>query len=208
MATAAADLFTRSACRAYPRRTVSGLRRIGMAGTLGEAFMDQRPALLRFLRARGAGEDAEDMIQELWLKLEAASAVQADDALAYLYRMAHNLMLDRRRAAVRRRLREENYQGTGVADDTPDAEQALLARDRLRHVDRALAALGRRTDYIFRRHRVDGIPQRDIAAELGVTLSAVEKHLQKAYRALVSAQSAYAQDSEPAIGLEAHDDAR
>lgn len=171
-----------------------------MTGTLDEAFMSHRPALLRYFRARGANEEAEDLLQDLWFKLSAAGPIEADDPLAYLYRMAHNLMLDRRRAAVRRRVREEDYQGdSGDADDTPDAEHVLLARERLRHVDKVLAALGPKTDYIFRRHRVDGIPQRDIAAELGVTLSAIEKHLQKAYRAVAAARATEA-DHHPVRG--------
>jgi RNA polymerase sigma-70 factor (ECF subfamily) len=44
---------------------------------------------------------------------------------------------------------------------------------------------GERTDHIFRRHRVEGASQKEIAKELGISLSAVEKHLQKAYRALI-----------------------
>jgi len=161
-----------------------------MTGTLDEAFTSHRPALLRYFRARGANEEAEDLLQDLWVKLSAATDVAPDDALAYLYRMAHNLMLDRRRAALRRRRREEDYHDLlGDTDETPDAEHVLLARERLRHVDRLLASLGSRTDYIFRRHRVEGIAQKDIAAELGVTLSAIEKHLQKAYRAVATSSA-------------------
>ena len=35
------------------------------------------------------------------------------------------------------------------------------------------------------RYRIDGIPQREIAGEIGISLSAVEKHLQRAYRTVV-----------------------
>lgn len=179
-----------------------------MTGALDEAFMVHRPALLRYFRARGASEEADDLLQDLWFKLSAAGSVAIDDPLAYLYRMAHNLMLDRRRAAMRRRVREENYQGiVGEADETPNAEHVLLARERLRQVDRILAALGPRTDHIFRRHRVEGIAQRDIAAELGVTLSAVEKHLQKAYRAVAATQAEFAAAEAGGV-REARDDRR
>ena len=37
---------------------------------------------------------------------------------------------------------------------------------------------------IFRRHRVDEVPQRKIAEEFGVSLSTVESDLRRAYRAL------------------------
>ena len=161
-------------------------------GGLQAVFMAQRPALLRFLRARGAGEDAEDLLQDLWMKLEGAPpAVPVAEPLAYLYRAADNLMLDRRRSAVRRIAREDAWGEAadgaepGVSD-APSAERVLSGRDELRRVQSALDALGERTSAIFRRHRVDGIGQRDIATESGISLSAVEKHLQKAYRALAT----------------------
>jgi len=162
------------------------------AGGLHAVFMAQQAALLRFLRARGAGDAAEDVLHDLWLKLEAAPAQgPVAEPLAYLYRAADNLMLDRRRSAVRRTIREDAWGEAadgaepGVSD-APSADRVLASREELRRVQAALDALGARTAAIFRRHRVDGLGQRDIAAEEGISLSAVEKHLQKAYRALVA----------------------
>ena len=43
---------------------------------------------------------------------------------------------------------------------------------------------GTRPAAIFRRHRVDEVPQRKIAEEFGVSLSTVESDLRRAYRAL------------------------
>lgn len=184
-------------------------------GALAETFMIHRPALLRYLRARGAGGDADDLLQDMWIKLGSCNDYTTiRDQLAYLYRMAHNLMLDRRRSAMRRQGREQVYHGEvhgsdGMTDDAPGAERTLIARDRLRHIDLALSALGTRADFIFRRHRVEGIPQRQIAEELGITLSAVEKHLQRAYRAVSAAQRSYAEDgSSDPVNREAEDDAR
>jgi RNA polymerase sigma-70 factor (ECF subfamily) len=37
---------------------------------------------------------------------------------------------------------------------------------------------------IFRRHRIDGLPQRQLAEEFGVSLSTVESDLRRAYAAL------------------------
>jgi RNA polymerase sigma-70 factor (ECF subfamily) len=39
---------------------------------------------------------------------------------------------------------------------------------------------------VFRRHRVEGIPQRQVAEEFGVSLSTVESDLRKAYAALAA----------------------
>jgi len=161
---------------------------------LEQIYMLNRDPLLRFLRARGAGEAAEDLLQELWIKAAAGAAGPVRDPLAYLYRTANNLMLDRRRSELRQAKRDHEWSGA-VSEDgepaspSPSSEAILLARDELELTRAALLALGDRTETIFRRFRLDGASQRQIAAELGISLSAVEKHLQKAYRALIDLRS-------------------
>ncbi len=160
------------------------------ASGLEAVFLNNRPALLRFLRARGAGDSAEDLLQELWIKAAAAASGPVADPLAYLYRSANNLMLDKRRSEIRSSKRDEDWTGaTGGAEigvsDAPSSERMLIARERLAAAEAALHELGERTERVFRRYRVEGASQREIADEMGISLSAVEKHLQKAYRALV-----------------------
>lgn len=155
---------------------------------LEAAFLASRPALIRFLRARGAGTDAEDIAQDMWLRLSGIAG-QLDDPVAYLYRMADNLVIDRKRSQLRRSRREEDWEvsaGTTTPNvsDLPSPERSMLARERLRTVEERLAGLGERTMTIFRRFRVDGVSQVRIADEQGISVSAVEKHLQKAYRAI------------------------
>jgi RNA polymerase sigma-70 factor (ECF subfamily) len=156
---------------------------------LEAVFMENRAALLRFLRARGAGEGAEDLLQEMWVKASAGASGPIADPLAYLYRAANNLLLDRRRAELRAQKRDHEWHDLGGGalgvSEAPSGERVLIAREQLQAAEAALKALGERTDFVFRRFRVDGQSQRDIADELGISLSAVEKHLQKAYRALV-----------------------
>jgi RNA polymerase sigma-70 factor (ECF subfamily) len=161
-----------------------------MAGGIEAVFLSNREALLRFLRARGAAADAEDLLQELWLKVSAAPARPVAEPLGYLYRMANNLMLDQRRSEGRRKVREFEWTApdaarpTGVPEVT-SAERVLAAREQVKAIEDALAALGERTEAIFRRYRLDGVAQQEIAREYGISVSAVEKHLQRAYRALV-----------------------
>ena len=57
---------------------------------LEAVFMENRAALLRFLRARGAAEHAEDLLQEMWIKASAGASGPIADPLAYLYRVARN----------------------------------------------------------------------------------------------------------------------
>lgn len=161
---------------------------------LEAVFLDSRAPLLRFLRARGAGDAAEDLLQELWIRASKGAAGPIAEPLSYLYRAANNLILERRRGELRATRRDEQWtESTGGAEigvsDLPSGERVLIAREELAAAEAALTALGERTDYIFRRYRVEGAGQRQIAEELGISVSAVEKHLQKAYRVLVDLRS-------------------
>lgn len=162
-----------------------------MATGLSAIFMNNRPALLRFLRARGAGDDAEDLLQDMWMKLEAKDLGPVADPLPYLYRMANNLMLDRYRSSTRRERREQDWAaGAGgvMADPSEDVaiDERLILAERLEEARAVLRSLGPRVELVFRRFRMEGVGQRLIADELEVSLTTVEKDLQKAYRAMIA----------------------
>lgn len=163
----------------------------GMATGLSAIFMANRSALLRFARARGAGDEAEDLLQDMWMKLEAKDLGPVSDPLPYLYRMANNLMLDRYRSATRRERREQNWaEGAGgvMADPAEDiaVDDRLILNEALDEARAVLRDLGPRVELVFRRFRIEGVGQRVIADELGVSLTTVEKDLQKAYRAMLT----------------------
>lgn len=165
------------------------------ATPLEEAYLAHRERLARFLRARGAGEAAEDLLQELWLRLAAAPDQAAAAQIGYMMRAADRLMIDRyrseRQAAARDRAWAEAQ--PGLADNiapAPGPERELAARQEVAAVQRALEAVGPRAAAIFRRHRIDGTPQRDIAAEFGVSLSTVESDLRRAYATILEARRA------------------
>jgi len=153
----------------------SGLQRV---------LENERPRLLRFLAARGAGDDAEDVLQDLWHKLSSAEARPVADPVSYLFRAAENVLRDRQRASISRAKRQHEWQDLSGSDAAPQGDRVLIARERLREAEATLLALGPRVDQIFRRYRLEGMGQAAIARELGVSLSSVEKDLQKAYRAL------------------------
>ena len=169
---------------------------IALTAPLAEAFLAQRERLLRFLRARGAGEAAEDLLHELWLRLSGAADPEAAAGIGYMMRAADRLMIDRYRAERQARLRDKAWAEAqpGLADNiapAPGPERAIAARQQVAAIEAALADLGPRAAAIVRRHRVDGVPQRDIAAEFGVSLSTVESDLRRAYARILDARRAF-----------------
>ena len=145
--------------------------------------LNERARFLRFLASRGAGDEAEDLLHELWQRLANAPGTPVADPVSYIFRAAENLMRDVRRSRISRERRQFDWHETASAPhEQPDGERALIAREQLRMIDAALQALGNRIACVFRRYRIDGVSQAKIAEELGVSLSSVEKDLQKAYR--------------------------
>lgn len=155
---------------------------------LKAVFLVERPMLLRLLTARlGNPADAEDALQDMWMKLDQNAASLHGQPIAqpaaYLYRMASNLAADRRIATSRTVARDTAWlDAQPVAEAHPDAERTLLARERLARIEAALAAMPPRMRDALRLFRVEGVPQKQIAERLGMTVSGVEKLLRRAVR--------------------------
>ena len=153
---------------------------------LKAVFLAEQPMLLRLLIARlGNRADAEDALQDMWLKLDQntpQSPVQPiAQPAAYLYRMAANLAADRRIAAVRAGARDTAWLNVQPgAEEQPTAERTLLGRERLARIEAALAAMPPRMSAALRLYRVEGVPQKQIAERLGMTVSGIEKLLRRA----------------------------
>ena len=167
---------------------------LAMPSLLQTLILTMRPSLVRFLARRGASiEEAEDLAQDLFLKAGDLEGRPIGEPTAYLYRMADNLFLDRRRSAIRRQRREEDWAGQSGVSETSigqtRADYELDARRSLEVVEEALASLPDRTADIFRRFRINGERQKAIAMELGISVSAVEKHLQRAYDVVLRAKA-------------------
>jgi RNA polymerase sigma-70 factor (ECF subfamily) len=152
---------------------------------LAAVYIERREDLRRFFQARlGGRADVEDLVQELYLKVQAVTGEEIDNPPAYLYRLASNLMLDRLRRAKRTGARETewrraNHATVGALDvaDIPDAESAVIARQRLERLSQALTTLSPVTQQVFRLHKFEGLTHVETAAQMGISRSAVEKHV-------------------------------
>ena len=156
---------------------------------LQRIFEENREQLLRYLRAHGAGDAAEDLLQELWLKLAASAQGPIASPRSYLFRAATNLMIDLRRSESQQQRREIEWSGLtdrlphSAAND-PGPERELVGRRTLERVQAELQKLPTRALSIFRKHRIEGLTQREIASSMGLSASTIESDLRMVYRLL------------------------
>jgi RNA polymerase sigma factor (sigma-70 family) len=141
-----------------------------------------RPALLKYFRrkTRSAAE-AEDLTQDVLVRaLTHANWQSPDQAKGYIFRIAVNCWHDRQR-----RLRAQRHE---VAHDELEIEQAgverppetvLVIREQLIQVVRALEAMSERTRAVLMLIKLEQMRAAAVAEMLGISESAVNKHLAK-----------------------------
>nr|WP_256203273.1 sigma-70 family RNA polymerase sigma factor [Sphingopyxis sp. YR583] len=151
---------------------------------LGTAY---RPALMAFFvrRVRSTAE-AEDMTQEIFMRLADADLDQIERPESYLFRMAANLVRDRaRRDRVQTGIKDEYAQLPGIGIEFLDPHRVAEGHDMLRALDAGLAELPERTRHIFILYRIENVSKKVIADQFGITDSAIEKHVRRAMRYLI-----------------------
>jgi RNA polymerase sigma factor (sigma-70 family) len=141
-----------------------------------------RGVLGRVVRATRGSPQAEDYLHSAFLRLEDyRQAHSVENPAGFLVRAAVNIAADEARRPAARTTEPRPVEDLiDIADSEPLADEVLAARKRLERVKAGLAQLSPRTREIFLMHRVEGLKYREIAAELGITVSAVEKHVAKA----------------------------
>jgi RNA polymerase sigma-70 factor (ECF subfamily) len=142
-----------------------------------------RAVLLRYFARRGVDpSDLEDLTQEVFTRLSArAHLVNIERRDAYLFETAAHVAVDHhRRAAVRHRQFHDTYEDSlhGSRDFSPERVQA--GREELELLSVALRELPERTRHVFLLARLEILPYAQIAQQLHISTSAVEKHLVKA----------------------------
>ncbi|WP_248768402.1 RNA polymerase sigma factor [Pseudomonas sp. MWU12-2345] len=149
-----------------------------------QVFLSQRSQMEALVSRRvGCRATAADLVQDLFLRFWRRPLVQVEELSTYLLRCAGNIAIDHLRSeGVRVRVNEgwlpEQQDNQGC-----EPEAALEAGNDLRHVEAALRSLPERTRQIFLLNRIHGRKYTEIAKVMGLSQSAVEKHMMRALEA-------------------------
>jgi len=144
--------------------------------------------ILGFLRRR-IGEDAEEVAQDVWVKITTANPDCADDASfrAYVYVVARRLLIDRYRRKRLDLVPLDRGEEPGVA---PDAHSRLAAEQMAAVVQRTLGQMKPEVAEVFWLRTREGVAFKDIAERQGCSINtalgrmhAVVKRLKRALAA-------------------------
>ncbi len=147
--------------------------------------MPLRPKLLAHVR-RIIGDDSEseDLVHEALVKVMTITEWRrVSSPLAFLKVVARNRMFDdaRHRRMVSFQLHADMGR-LGCMDGTADPLLSCSGQEEIRILAQLIAALPPMCQRVFLLRRIQGMAPTDIAMELGLSLSTVEKHLRRAQR--------------------------
>ncbi len=144
-----------------------------------------RSSLFRyFLLHLGGREDAEDLAQEVFVRFAQQKSTQPiANVEAFLFRIAANLLRDRfrrnRTHHVQSHFPIDEYAGEPLGE-APSEQHVYEGQEQLRAFLQALDELPPKCRAVFLLQRYEGMSYSAVAQHLGVSVSAVEKHMMKA----------------------------
>lgn len=148
-----------------------------------------RPVLTRFFQRRiNDPAEVDDLVQEVFLRLTRRGSLQDIANLeGYVFQTAANVLRDR----LRQRLSHQVAQHEEISEDHPEdaaftPERVLLGKEAIQQLSQALFELPERTRTVFFLCRIEGIPYAEVGERLGISLSAVNKHMARAIEFLMT----------------------
>lgn len=133
-------------------------------------------------RRVGCRATAADLVQDLFLRFWRRPLVQVEELSTYLLRCAGNIAIDHLRSEGTRARVSEGWEPE-QDNHGSEPQAAVEASNDLRHVEKALRSLPERTRQIFLLNRIHGRTYGEIARAMGLSQSAVEKHMMRALEA-------------------------
>lgn len=155
---------------------------------MGKTIAETIKRLRHALRRRGvSAEEAEDLIQEAYQRLEAYRREKpVEHPEGFLARTAINLAIDAARRRKRANIVDEPIENYTIVDESPQPDAVYAARKRLDRLNEGFAALDPITRQMIRAQRMEGLSVAAIAAQHGLSVSATEKRLAKGMLFLVN----------------------
>ena len=149
------------------------------------SLLKHQRALIAYLRKMlGSEQDVQDVAQDVYLKMYNVCNYQDIEApRAFMLRTAHNTVIQRYRHDSRVPMESvADFDELGVHNNEPDFADQVDSKRRLAILAEAVEQLPPVCRRIFVMRKAEGMSQQEIARELGISESTVEKHAVKGMR--------------------------
>jgi RNA polymerase sigma factor (sigma-70 family) len=163
----------------------------GAEQTNARWFFDEVHTHERSLKAylRGAFpsvRDVDDVVQESYLRIwKARLAKPIRSSKQFLFQVARHLAVDRiRRDRVSPIDRVTELNEVNVIDTAPTGAELACTREEVRLLAEAIHSLPARCQEVIILRQIHGMPQKEIAARLGISVLTVQVHVVKGLRRL------------------------
>jgi RNA polymerase sigma factor (sigma-70 family) len=148
-------------------------------------MMQYGPALRRYFIKRVGAAEAEDLVQDVFLSMQArGEGARIDNIEGYLFRTAANVLVRRRQRRGWDWDRHSSLDEIAEPHDELSPERVLMGKEAMDRVVDVLSDLPPRTAEAFFLHRFEDMTYEDIARRMGVSVKAVEDLMRRALRRL------------------------
>ena len=148
---------------------------------LSRHVLKHEPALRMWLgRRRIAGLEIDDIVQETYARLITVDQVDGIGNIKnYMFQTAYSVLVSHvRRSKIVTFETVTDLEQLGATRESSPEDQ-VIDRDELNRLARAVADLPGKVRDVFVLRRINGLSQRDVARELGLSESTVEKHMSR-----------------------------
>jgi len=167
--------------------TMSTSRAAVQTQTVGPDVGAFIPQLRAFFSSKVHRDDIDDLIQEVLIKMHGRDTSEIENFDGYLFQVGMNVLRDRfRREQVRRRSDHCELVEQHHPQDEFSPERIVWAREELRNTLAAMSELPERSRKILVLLRWEGLTYTQVAERLDISVSAVEKHVTRSMRHLMS----------------------
>lgn len=158
---------------------------------VGANIIPHERDLRLWLRRRLPAASVDDVVQEAYCRIAALEgSAHILNGRAYFFRVAGNIVLEQaRRARTASIDTPSDPDFEALADEGPSPERVVSARRDLEQVRALIAGLPERCRNVFVLRRIEGLPQKEVAARLGVTENVVEQQSVRGLRLILAAMS-------------------
>jgi RNA polymerase sigma-70 factor (ECF subfamily) len=146
-------------------------------------LVESRPALVRYFSPRvHAQQEIEDLVHDVLVRLvRNRDFAEGEGVRGYVFQTANSVLVDHiRRCATNRTELQAPADLESHEDEGFGPDRVLQGRQELARATAILMELPERTRTVFILRRMEGMKFAEISARLGISVSAVEKHMVRA----------------------------